>query len=132
MGADRFAGGVPFGLDAHDRDSTVFQPILPVVADCESASGHLCGRLARCRPAARQILPFGTGFGCPATDCSVIQILFGCVWWIDGDRFVVSEVDEAGPQASETVVCALGDASAEHVQGSDGSVMALPGFVVVE
>ena len=75
---------------------------------------------------------FGTGLDCPVTDCSVPRTLFGCVWWIDGDRFVVSEVDEAGPQASEAVVCALGGAGAEHVHGFDGSVMALPGLAVVE
>ena len=58
--------------------------------------------------------------------------LFGCVWWIDGGGFVVSEVDEAGSQASEAVVCGLGGAGAEHVQGFDGGVMALPGLAVVE
>ena len=49
VGADRFSGVAPFGLDAHDRDGTVFQPTpAPVVADCESARGHLRGRVARC------------------------------------------------------------------------------------
>jgi hypothetical protein len=47
---------------------------------------------------------------------TVSGLLLRFVWRVDGGRVVVSEVDEAGPESLQCVVCGLGTAGAEHVK----------------
>jgi hypothetical protein len=74
VGADSFAGDVPFGPGAHDwgRYRLPADPAR-VAADRASAGRRLRGRLPPVLTGHHADPPVGTGLECPATDRSAIQ-----------------------------------------------------------